>query len=183
MRDYQQGKVYVIRSPHTDDEYIGSTIQTLCQRMSGHRANKNCRSHLIIDAGDAYIELIEEYPCDNIEQLRRREGEIIRSRPNCINRNVAGRTEKEWTEDNKTILRQKRLVYLEITKEKHRASWKAYREKHKENRKKYEKENKEALKAYHKQYREKNKEKMSQKAKERYRKAKSASEAEQKENE
>ena len=163
MPDYQKGKVYAIRSPHTDDEYIGSTILKLCQRMSGHRRDAKrevkCNSRLIIEAGDAYIELIEEYPCDNIEQLRRREGEIIRSRPNCINSYVAGRTKKEYVEENKELVKERTRAY----RQKERA--------------------RELAKKRYSAYYEKNKEKICLRNKENRRRAKSASEAEQKENE
>jgi hypothetical protein len=37
---------------------------------------------------------MENYPCHSSEELRRREGEIIRA-TDCINKNVAGRTPKE----------------------------------------------------------------------------------------
>ena len=74
MVNYQDGKIYKITSPHVDFVYIGSTTQALSKRMGVHRAKTNvCNSKIIIDAGNARITLIEEYPCDNKEQLCRRE--------------------------------------------------------------------------------------------------------------
>jgi hypothetical protein len=46
------------------------------------------------------IELVEEYPCENLQQLRQREGFYIRNE-NCINKNIAGRSLCEYYQDNK----------------------------------------------------------------------------------
>ena len=73
------GRVYCIRSPNTDKLYIGSTIQALSQRMTSHRAKRNkCSSSLIIDCGNAYIELIELLQNPTKEQLTAREMFYIR---------------------------------------------------------------------------------------------------------
>lgn len=59
-----------------------------------------------------YIELVEEYPCENIEQLRAREGHFIRER-GTLNKAIAGRTQqeygKEWRDNNReyAILKSK----------------------------------------------------------------------------
>jgi hypothetical protein len=49
---------------------------------------------------DVRIELIEEFPCENKMELNKREGHYIRTLE-CVNKLVAGRTKKEWREDNK----------------------------------------------------------------------------------
>jgi hypothetical protein len=86
MPDYKDGKVYSIRSPHTEKVYIGSTVMSLSKRFSQHkRTIHRCSSKQIIDAGDAYIELIEASPCNSKEELFRREAQIMRQTPNCIN--------------------------------------------------------------------------------------------------
>ena len=43
-----------------------------------------------------FIQLLEEYPCDNIEQLRKREGEYIQELKPVLNTQIAGRTLQEW---------------------------------------------------------------------------------------
>ena len=48
----------------------------------------------IDDWNDWYIELYENYPCENKEQLNKREGEIIRE-IGTVNKQIAGRTYKE----------------------------------------------------------------------------------------
>ena len=114
MPDYSKAKIYSIRSHSSDKIYIGSTTLSLSARLSEHRrlhkyysigggiGKKNgCKSSELIALLDYYIELVEEYPCENKTHLLKREGEIIRATPNCINRCIAGRTKKEWDADNK----------------------------------------------------------------------------------
>ena len=71
MPNYQNGKIYSIRSYLRPDlVYIGSTVQSLAVRFGGHKSKSNtCSSKEIVALGDAYIELIEEYPCENRIQL------------------------------------------------------------------------------------------------------------------
>ena len=56
---------------------------------------------------DAYIELIEECPCNDKNELNRREGQMIREM-NCVNKRIEGRTGKEYREDNKEYIKQKK---------------------------------------------------------------------------
>lgn len=88
---YQQSKIYAIRSPQTDNIYIGSTTQSLCARMAQHRGKykfnrDGTSSKEILKYGDAYIELVELFTCNNVEELHKREYEIIRQHPTCINK-------------------------------------------------------------------------------------------------
>ncbi len=91
MPDFQQGKIYKIRSTIRPDLiYIGSTTQTLSMRMTQHRApSSRCSSHEIIAVGDAYIELIENFPCNNKDELNARENRHMRALQNVINRQSA----------------------------------------------------------------------------------------------
>ena len=91
MVNYQNGKIYCIRSRSRPElVYVGSTTQTLSKRLGKHKAPSNhCSSKQIVAVGDAYIELIETHPCDNKEQLLRREGQIMRSMT-CVNERIAG---------------------------------------------------------------------------------------------
>ncbi len=131
MPDYTKGKIYSVRSHQTNEIYIGSTISPLSKRMGQHREkyNKWKRGEYhyftcfkLIELGDAYISLIEEYPCENKEQLERREGEIMRATPNYINKLIAGRTYDEYYEENADRIKKRcneyRLKNHEIIKEK-----------------------------------------------------------------
>lgn len=111
MCDYKNGKIYQVVCNITGETYIGSTAVSLEERLRIHKKSTNpCRSKQIIERGDYYIELLETYPCNNEFELYRKEGEYQKSMK-CINRNIAGRTIKEWREDNKEIQSIKRKKY------------------------------------------------------------------------
>jgi len=106
---YHNGKIYAIRSHQTPDVYIGATCTTLTKRLSEHKShykknNKYYTSFEILKYPDYYIELVEEVKCENKMELTRREGQIIRETENCVNKVIAGRTNREWREDNKEEL-------------------------------------------------------------------------------
>lgn len=122
MPNYANSKIYAIRSNQTDKIYIGSTVQPLSVRMAQHRAeHKNgrtdaCSSTEIMQYADAYIELIEEIKCENKDQLRKREGEIIRNTANCVNKCIAGRTKADWTQENKEHVAAYKHFWYEANK-------------------------------------------------------------------
>lgn len=110
------GYIYIIRSKQTDKVYVGSTFYTLHRRFSLHKPDKKCTSQEILKYNDAEIELIECYECENREQLEKREGEYIK-KYDCVNKNIAGRTRKEWEEDNKEARKEYHKDYREKNKE------------------------------------------------------------------
>ena len=132
--DYSKGKIYTIRSPQTEQIYIGSTTQSLAQRLSKHRYSykaykaKMCKSsyttsYNILKYDDHYIELLELCPCTYKAELHRRENQLIRAHNNCVNKIQPGRTDKEYYEDNKEkiktgkrILSYRRKPYKKIRK-------------------------------------------------------------------
>ena len=109
--DYNNGKIYTIRSHQTEYIYIGSTCSPLHKRLHYHKSdykkwirtgNKYMTSFEIMKYDDAYIELLEDYPCPSKTHLNRREGRFIRNM-DCVNKFVAGRTRCEYYQDNKKI--------------------------------------------------------------------------------
>jgi len=162
MPDYKNGKIYKLWSPQGDEIYIGSTTQSLARRKALHKARMNCCSKLLFEKyDDVRIELIEEFPCENKMELNKREGQHMRNNT-CINKYIAGRTIKEYHEDNKEKIKQ----YLEDNKEKIKEQMKEYhqnnKEKIKERKKEWHEDNKEKIKEYEKEYYENNKEKIKQ---------------------
>jgi len=114
MPNYKNGKIYKLWSPEGDEIYIGSTIQPLYKRYYHHKIISDCSSKILFEKyNDVRIELIESCPCDNKEQLNKKEGEYIRNN-NCVNRRIAGRTDAEYREDNKEHYKE----YRENNKEK-----------------------------------------------------------------
>tara|TARA_R100000951_G_C2545894_1_gene150833 strand:+ start:43 stop:609 length:567 start_codon:yes stop_codon:yes gene_type:complete len=158
MYDYSKGKIYKLFSVSNEDLiYYGSTIRTLKKRLGVHisdyKNNNGCTSKKVIAAGDYKIELIEEFPCNSKAELERREGKYIKANK-CVNKIIAGRTQKEYNEDNKEQITEKGKEYREDNKDKI-----------KEQKKEWYKNNKEAIIENKKEYCEKNKEAIAERRK------------------
>jgi hypothetical protein len=115
--EYKNGKIYIIRSNQTEMVYVGSTRLPLHKRLQQHKKNykkwKNGKygyttSYKIIKYDDAYIELYEDYACNNKKELNRREGELMRKTKNLVNKCIAGRTKEEYAKDTKHQKAEKR---------------------------------------------------------------------------
>ena len=118
-KDYKNGRIYCIRNNIDDEVYVGSTCQPISKRMAAHRSyrnrNKNQKVHKHMnDLGveNFYIELLEEFPCENKEQLRKREGYHIRD-IGTLNTHIAGRSKGEYYIDNKEHAALKGYEYRE----------------------------------------------------------------------
>ena len=156
---YKRGMIYTIRN-YTDDTliYVGSTINTLSKRFNKHKETcKYCKDKISLynyiennDWTDWYIEFYEQYPCNNKKELDRREGQVIRE-IGTINKNIAGRTKKEYLKE-----------YREQNADKIKEQNKEYYEQNADKIKKYREQNADKIKEKDKKYRENNKEKISQ---------------------
>jgi hypothetical protein len=149
MVNYSESKIYKIIDLTNDNFYIGSTsLKYLSQRLQKHincykENKKTCKSYDIIKNGNFKIELIESYPCSNVYELRKREGEII----------------KENKTDNKCInVRIETGLKQNGNPNYQRDFYQVNKDRRKEYNKKYNKENKDKMK----EYRENNKDKMKQ---------------------
>jgi len=104
MSKYQNAKIYKIVSPHTDKCYVGSTCKKLKSRLSNHiddfKNDSSVTSKHILKFGDYEIVLIENYCCENKEELRNKERFYIQSL-NCVNKNIPGRSRKQHYQDTK----------------------------------------------------------------------------------
>jgi hypothetical protein len=130
---YQRGQIYSIRSPQTEMVYYGSTVQPLYKRFHAHNTDMKrdyyCSSQEILKLGDAYIEWVENYPCNSKKELDRREGQIQReNKQHCINLYIAGRTPKEWYEANKEAILAQQKKWYEANKDNVRETQKIYYE-------------------------------------------------------
>ena len=128
MADYSKGKIYKICNTVTDDVYIGSTTQPLCNRMADHRKKHlthtsrplyNKMSELGVDK--FFIELVEAYPCQSKNELTAREGHHAR-RSSTLNKNIPGRTIQQYNDDHKGQHKEYREAHKEQIKE-HMAEW------------------------------------------------------------
>jgi len=122
MSDYSNGKIYKVWSPNHDKVYYGSTTMTLEQRMVQHRSPSNyATSKQIVDAGDADIEQVEEYPCMNKHELEDREALVMQADwDGCVNgyipgavRRAGGKKEyqREYYEENGVRIRARQREY------------------------------------------------------------------------
>ena len=138
---FQGGKIYIIRSHQTEKYYIGSTIQKcLSTRFNEHNSGYKhflktnygkVSSFEIIKLGDAYIELLEAYPCNNNLELHKREGELIREHTaNCVNKNIAGSNyqqyKKEYYIKNKEHYKEQAKEYYIKNKEHYKEHYSQY---------------------------------------------------------
>ena len=163
MGDYSKGKIYKLyRVSNKDLVYYGSTIKTLDKRLAKHisdyKINSSCTSKKVLVAGDYKMELIENFPCNSKAELERKEGEYAKNNV-CVNEVIAGRTNKEWREDNKKAIAEKWKEYYEKNKEQ-------IAERKKEYVKEYRENNKEIIAKKKKEWYENNKEVIAEKHKE-----------------
>lgn len=170
--DYANGKIYKILNSIDDEIYVGSTCQALSKRMSCHRKN-SVRIRLLhlklykhmteLGCEHFYIELIESYPCNSIEELRAKEGEYIRA-IGTLNDRIAGRNSQGWYQDYKEKVKTHQKLYNDSNKEHIKEANKAYYELNKEQiserRKQYRDENKEKIQERMKTYYELNKDRI-----------------------
>ena len=138
MPDYSNSNIYKIVCNITGFVYIGSTLQTLIQRLQDHKRGYNSylnKKHNYVSSFKILVNenydiiLIEDFPCERKEQLHARERYWIEN-TECVNKFIPTRTNKEWYEDNKEKIKEHRKEY----------------------HKKYYENNKEKIKEYHKQY-------------------------------
>jgi hypothetical protein len=146
MVNYQLGKIYKIKDLDSNECYIGSTCEpTLAQRLAKHVANHTaytkgtgsyCTSYSIIGREDYDIVLIENYPCNNKDELHARESHHTQTM-NCVNKiknqgiiNEIGQPEyqKEYRKENKNCLKEYQKQYHFQHKEKRQEYNKLYHE-------------------------------------------------------
>ena len=154
---YQNAKIYKITDIAYNKCYIGSTTEELSQRMARHR--RDFKQFLISDkrfissydlfneygVENCKIELIEYYKCDTLQELRRKEGEHIKN-TECVNKRVAGRTDKEYYNDNKDRIKEVNKTYYEDNIDKIKEYYQNNKDKIKEQTKEHYQNNKDKIK-------------------------------------
>ena len=104
MTIYSNSKIYRIIDNTNGLQYFGSTTVGLSQRLAQHNYSFNrwkcgktnyTSSYKILENGDYTIILVEEVPCENNEQLRRRERFHIEGNE-CVNIRIPLQTSAEF---------------------------------------------------------------------------------------
>jgi hypothetical protein len=128
-------RIYRIICDLDDEEYIGSTKQTLSKRMAAHRSAAKkpvCVIHVrmsTVGVEHFKIVLIEELQVENNEQLRKREQEVIEERRatlNTIRAYIDEEGKKARKLENKEYTAQVHKAYALANIEKRHAHNKAY---------------------------------------------------------
>lgn len=119
------GKIYIIRFYNSNEVYIGSTMDNINNRFYKHQYNYKTSINKLINNNYnsnwdvCYIELLEEIECNNINELRYHEGNIIKKYKSddnyiCINKNISGRDNKQYYHDNRNTIIDKTNKYHTI---------------------------------------------------------------------
>jgi len=165
---YQNSVIYKLKHNEDYDDtniYIGSTSnfknrkychKNICNNEKNPKYNTALYQY-IRDNGnwDEWIMIpIEQYSCNNKNELEIRERYYIDILRPVLNKNIPSRTYKEYYEDNRDKISEQHKEYYQNNRDK-------FSEKHKE----YDKNNKEKIKEHKKIYHQNNREKIEEKAK------------------
>ena len=178
MSDYIYPDAVVYRIDVDDEFYIGSTID-MKERLGQHKSVlKNvCQYKLYkkmrqfnLSFDDVEISIVQRYPCNDIPDLRRREGIYQRELNPTLNDNIAGRTRQEWCEDNTDYMKEYQQKWYDDNKTELLDKQKLYYVENKDTilqyQQEYREKNKEKIQDYMLEYKEKNREILNEKARE-----------------
>lgn len=163
--DYSKCVIYKIccKDPSVTYEYYGHTTNKI-NRKREHKyscnnensKNYNLKVYQVIRENNGWDNwdfiIIEDYPCQNVDEARLRERYWIELKQPQLNFQIPSRTCEEWYNDNRNELLEKNKKYN-----------KRNREKILEYQKKYYEDNKQKILEKQKKYYEENEERISQK--------------------
>lgn len=140
MPDYNKGKIYKIVNIASNDEhdcYVGSTCNNITDRFSGHKSQwkrKDYDGMRIYEEFDKHgvdnfrIVLVEEYPCENKNQLiAREEHHRLIIKPNYNVRKVIYEGDKEYYQKHKERIKARVREYAANNRDKVLANKREYR--------------------------------------------------------
>jgi hypothetical protein len=182
-RDYSKGKIYKLICNETGLVYYGhTTYKYLSQRLAKHKTDytrwiKTSKHYItafeVMKNNNYDMVLVESYPCNSIEELEARERNHIENNE-CVNKNIPGRSIKEWREANK----EKIAEYLRQWREDNEDYCKEFKKQYYESNKDYileklriyRNENRDKIFAIRKKFRTKHRDTISKSKKEYYEK-------------
>ena len=120
---YREGTIYNLSSPNTNQCYIGCTTKDLKTTFTHLRAyskrNRGVSSNVIIEAGEAQIEVLETFHDITISALRKELGKVQQKYAYlCVNTHLAGRTVKDrYHLDSTKFIERQRKFYAKHKEE------------------------------------------------------------------
>lgn len=157
---YSRGKIYRLVNTTDNEVYVGSTCNTLNRRLYNHRNKAKHRTSKVyahlsnIGWDKVQIELLEEYPCNNVQELLAKEREYIEQLKPTLNSSLPTRTNKEYKQHHREQVLESSRKYEKIHHEERKASHLQYRQ-----------NNRAFLAACSKEYYDANKEKVAERKK------------------
>ena len=130
MVNYGKAMIYkIVPKDNNDYCYIGSTCdfksrknqhKTVCNNPNSRSYNYPIYKHIRDNGGWNEYEmiLIEYYPCETKLELCKRERECKEIYNDNLGRDIPGRTKKEYYQDNKKTILEKRKEYHQDNQEK-----------------------------------------------------------------
>jgi len=116
MDNITYATIYKATDNTNGNVYYGSTTETVDERFqkheSVHKICDGCGLSIcsIIRNRDYSVEIVERFPCEEKKVRLKREAYYITSFP-CINKEVPGRTRKEYYEANKEYIQKRKREY------------------------------------------------------------------------
>ena len=166
MKNYSMYKISC-KDPNITEIYIGST-GNFKMRESRHKSscnNKNDKNHhnlkvyKYIRANGGWTNFnmtkISDFECDNTIEKLKEERRLVQALGATLNKQIPGRTQKEYKQDNKVKIEKYQKEYNIKNKVKIEKYQKDNKEKTKKYDKEYQKKNKDKIEKYQKEYREK----------------------------
>ena len=139
MVNYANSKIYKIVGGGLT--YIGSTTRPLSERFYEHKSRSSkCSARVVLEHSDACIVLIENYSCENKEQLLARE--------------------RHWVDTSECVNLLRPILYERETQELKKEYYEANKEEFCIHSKEYYEANKDKIYAKHKEYRKANRDKI-----------------------
>ena len=154
MSDYSKSVIYMIKKKDDDDNenvYVGSTKdftkrkwehKTRCNNPNSKGYNYKIYKYIRENGGWDEWEMIaiETYPCESKRELEIRERFHIETLKPKLNKNIPTRTHKEYRDDNKEVIKEKKKQDYIDNREYKLLKQKIYVENHKDEKKKYDKQ-------------------------------------------
>ena len=169
MPDFSKSKIYKLVSPK-GLVYIGSTTKSTVARLSTHQSHYKAvkagkrkyatTANLLFDEDFDGVQchLLEEYPCETLQDLKTRERYYIESME-CVNEHLPTRTRKEYRDQHRDTRIEKMKEYYQKNKDYLKQKVKEYRDANADVYKEYYEKNKEKICNRGKEYREAHKDK------------------------